>query len=426
VFPHAVSPWTHGETQAQLKVLKTMSLTRPHLWLAALMAVLSLADQARAQGYGGNFATDARDLPSSGAVFHARFNPFIEPDTFGDPDLQFFAPADVSDYGGIDPPSTGFYFTYDRLYINVDRPDGIASQGDGNNGDFGWGNRIDAGYWSEDHVGWGISASHLDGPNENLITFQERVSRFNEDDDPPGSGEEPILQDRNPRRYNVTQSINNATFSSFELNRMWRRKQFHNGAVLEPFVGGRFMTFKDYGRRDTYHRYAEDIVGDEVIPTDPRREGPYEDYLQDHTWHENSMVAGQLGVRLHKKSGHWLLSGEFRAFAAANFQYYSHKFERTLTRGPLEDEPELEIHEEFLDQDYNEEFVWGGEVRAEASYQLTRDISFRTGLMVTSLGKGIARGVVERDSILDFPRRITINDQAATLAGLTFGIEINR
>jgi hypothetical protein len=276
-------------------------------------------------------------------------------------------------------------------------------------------------------VGWGISLLHLDGPNESLVTFQERLVPFNEDDDPPGSGGEPLLQDRNPRRYLLTDSINNLKFSSFELNRVWRRKQFHNGGVLEPFIGFRYMNFKDFGRRDNYTRYAEDIVGDEVPFTDPRREGPYEDYITERTLFENMMIGGQLGVRLHKQSGHWLLSGEFRAFAVENFQYFTHRTERFLTRSPLNDDIELEIHEESILHDNFNEFVWGGEVRGEASYQLTRDISLRTGFMVIALGQGIARGVFERTEVQDpFPFLAADRDQSTWMAGVTFGVSINR
>ncbi len=403
-----------------------MSLTRPLSWLAALMAVVSLAVAAQAQ----DFAGADRSLPTSGSEFHPRFNPLPELDEFGTPDFQYFAPADIGDFGGIDPPNTGFYFTYDRMYINVDRPNGIPSFGDGTEGDFGWGNRFDGGYMTDEAIGWGFSASHLDGPNENLEARQERIDRFNDDDDPPGGGGEPVLVDRNPREYVLQQSINDVKFSSIELNRIWRRKQFHNGAVLEPFLGVRYMTFKDYGRRDNNTRYAQDLVtGDEIPPTAFRREGPYEDFFTDRTIHENNMLGGQLGLRLHKQAAHWLVSGEFRAFAVQNFQHYNHHFERTLTRytGGEGSDVELEIHQESIDHDNNSEFVWGGEVRAEASYQLTRSISLRSGLMVTSFGQGIARGVFQRDGVLDpFPRRITINDQNVTMAGVTFGVSINR
>ncbi|MGH8245285.1 MAG: hypothetical protein ACREUU_02505, partial [Gammaproteobacteria bacterium] len=245
-------------------MLKTMSLTRPHLWLAALMAVVSLAAGAHAQDFGGNFATNEHDVPTTAPEFHTRFNPFIEPDRF-DPDLQFFAPAQVSEFSGGEPPNTGFYFTYDRLYLNVTRPRGDISFTASDDGDFGWGNRIDGGFMGGDEVGWGFSAWHMDGPNVIDFSSQERLGRINEDDVPPGSGEEPILADRNPRRYIVADSVNTITMSSFELNRVWRRKQFHNGAVLEPFIGVRYETFKDYGRADNYHRYAADIIGNPIV-----------------------------------------------------------------------------------------------------------------------------------------------------------------
>ena len=57
-----------------------MSLTRPYLWLAAVVAVVSLANVARGQHFDN-------------------FQPFIEPNTWN-PDLQFFAPAEVDTFGG--------------------------------------------------------------------------------------------------------------------------------------------------------------------------------------------------------------------------------------------------------------------------------------------------------------------------------------
>ena len=87
---------------------------RPFVWLAALLAVVSLAGTAQAQKY----------------------EPFIDPGYFGQPDFQFFAPAEVGDFGGEEPPNTGIYFDYDRLYVDVNRPDGEASLGSEFQGDF--------------------------------------------------------------------------------------------------------------------------------------------------------------------------------------------------------------------------------------------------------------------------------------------------
>ena len=61
------------------------------------------------------------------------------------------------------------------------------------------------------------------------------------------------------------------------------------------------------------------------------------------------------------------------------------------------------------------EFVWGGEVRGEASYELTRDISLRFGMVFIDLGQGIGRS-----------RSINDNREDVQIAGLTFGLTINR
>jgi hypothetical protein len=414
-----------------------MSLTRPHSWCAALLAAVSLAVAAQAQERNAHFAINEHDEPATAPEFHNRFNPFIEPDSF-DPDLQFFAPAEVSDFGGGEPPNTGFYFTYDRMYINASRPDGDPSFDDVGDGDFGWGNRCDFGYMTCDCLGWGSSIWHLDGPNELLGVVQERLGRFNEDDSPPGSGEEPVLNNRNDgsslaRTYLVADSLNTIKVSSFELNRTWRRKQFHNGAVLEPFIGLRYMTIKDHARADNYHRFAEDADGNPVGGPDilgPEIfEGPWEMYQTHRNTFENSMLGGQLGVRLFKQSGHWLISGEFRAVAMQNWQFlYEHR-DTTLTRvddfntGGL---PEIIIEQRRLESTDFAEFVWGGEIRGEAAYELTRDVSLRFGFFLMDLGQGIGRSNV----FLPFPdsdtRLEAKNEQDLFLGGLTFGVTVNR
>ena len=140
---------------------------RPFVWLAALVAVMGLAGTAQAE----------------------HFDPFIEPGYFGQPDFQYFAPAEVGDFGGEEPPNTGIYFDYDRTYVNVTRPEGLASLDSGFDGDFTWGNRWEIGFMTEEHSGWQAVLWHLSGPNEYVENFQERLTRFNEDDDPrrPGS-----------------------------------------------------------------------------------------------------------------------------------------------------------------------------------------------------------------------------------------------
>ncbi len=370
-----------------------MSMQRPFVWLAAVLALVSFGQVAHAQ----------------------RYQPFIEPDTFR-PDLQFFAPAEVSDFGGGDGPNVGFFADYDRVYLNWSRPDGESSFESPFEGDFGWGNRLELGYMTEEDTGWSFTGWHLSGPNEGIHVLQERLNRFNEDDDPNADPEdrEPILGDRNPRIYDVTQSINRADLSSFEINKIWRRKTFHNGGVFEPLVGVRYVNMKDYYRRDSYNRFAEDLVGE--ITGIPSVSGPYEVYEQEKAIYDNVMLGGQIGFRLSHVVGHWNLSGEFRAFALQNFQHLMNKDLTTTTRySGLGGDVELEIKDQVRSHESNDEFVWGGEIRGDASYELTRDIAVQFGFVIMDFGQGIGRGNTTATS-----------DQDLFIGGLTFGLTLNR
>jgi hypothetical protein len=368
---------------------------RPFVWLAALLAVMGLAGTAKAQKY----------------------EPFFDPGYFGQPDFQYFAPAEVGDFGGEEPPNTGIYFDYDRTYVNMTRPEGLASLGSEFDGDFTWGNRWEIGFMTEEHTGWQAVLWHLSGPNEYVDNFQERLTRFNPDDDP--ANPDPIIQDRNPRSYILRDSLNVASLSSFELNKTWRRKQFHNGAVLEPLVGFRYMNFRSFFRRDNYIRFDENAAGEPVFPPSTV-DGTFEQLTEDTAVFENFMIGGQLGARCFRQTGHWLLSADVRVFAVQNFQTLSNQTDVRLTRhtgvsGGADPDVELEIFTRSRIYDHAQEFVWGGEVRAEASYELTRDINLRFGMVFLDLGQGIGRG-----------NDIHENFEDVQIAGLTFGFTINR
>ncbi len=153
-------------------------------WLAAMIALLGLANTASAQ----------------------QFQPFIDPAYFN-PDLQFFAPAEVDYYGDPAPPTTGWFFTYDRLYWSVTRPENGTRPWDG---DFTWGNRFDMGYMTEDDGGWLFSGTHVDGPTGGAGSYK-------------------------------------AALASVELNKVWRWDPLHHNGIIEPFIGVRFVQFNDYG-----------------------------------------------------------------------------------------------------------------------------------------------------------------------------------
>lgn len=365
---------------------------RPFVWLAAIVAVVGLAQAASAQHY----------------------QPFIDPGYFPS-DFQFFAPAEVSEFGDGEPPNTGVYLDYDRTYVNVSRPDGESSLFSEFEGDFTWGNRWEIGYMTEEDTGWQAVIWHLSGPNEYVQFFQERIQAINPDDEGPGGDTIFVVADRNPRQFDIRQSVNVASLSVGEINKTWRRKQFHNGAILEPLLGFRYMKFKSWHRRDDYERFNADINGNPV-PFDPQIEGPFEEYTSNINVFENYMIGGQLGGRVFHQRGHWLLSADVRFFACANFQTLNSQFHSYLTRyTALNGDVELNLFNRLETNDQNQEFVWGGEVRAEASYELTREINLRFGMVFLDLGQGIGRG-----------NRIQENNEDVQIAGLTFGVTINR
>lgn len=361
---------------------------------------------------------------------------FIEPDAFN-PDFQFFAPAEVTDYetGADRDPNKGFFFTFERLYINVTRPETDSAPPLGINppvdtpfrsaniretqspweGDFTWGNRIELGYMDCEDKGWSLVGWHIDGPNqENTFQQIDILAFYSIDKPPPGlqSDDFAVNDIRATFPIQLTESVNVAKFGSIELNRLFERHYFHNGGAVEPFIGFRYAKFEDFYNRTDYTRASLSPLGGVVDDTDIKE--------SERNVHENNLLGGQLGFRTFKESGHWKLSAEGRAFAFANFQYYtttSERFVYTADSGPAPTQfpPFYRLEQRVTNHANNDEFVWGGELKADAAYQLTKYISFRVGANFIDLGQGISRG-----------RFFNNHTQDVQMAGVSFGIDINR
>lgn len=379
-----------------------MLMNRPIAWLAALVVAVAMATDAKAQG-----------LPTSpGQETFFKFQPLLDPGYF-EPDFQFFAPAEVNDFGGEEKGNTGLYVTFDRTYVNVSRPIDRFSFGSGNQGDFTWGNRMEAGYMKEDGHGWQAGLWHVNGPNENFSSadYIQRMTDAN------GTLTLNILT---PGAIN---SLNNLKMSSFELNKTWRLKELHNGTNVEPLLGYRYMNVRDfYTRNIAFDEFPGTVgipvyaIGDEFLRV-----------IQHSSTFENQMHGGQIGARIFRQRGHWLLSADVRFFTMANFQ----SLRVTNTQSYLPN-PDLELVDGVnepkispfgIGGDVNRQvnyqrasqFVFGGEIRGEASYELTRDINLRFGFTFLDLGQGIGRGDLLR-----------FNNQAVQMAGVTFGFTVNR
>src|SRR5439155_2500467 len=121
---------------------------------------------------------------------------------------------------------------------------------------------------------------HVNGPNETFANSesQERVQAL----DTAGTQQQFLFP-------TAVDSINQLKMTSFELNKVWRLKPYHNGTILEPLVGYRYFNVRDYFRRDSLFE----------LPFPPR---PTTDELFVNTTRLanfiNSMHGAQLGARL--------------------------------------------------------------------------------------------------------------------------------
>ncbi len=346
----------------------------------------------------------------------------IDPGEFN-ADYQMFSPLQTEDFIDGFKANTGWFFTYDRTYFRTTRPDAEASF---MQSDRTWGNRFDFGYMTSQGHGWYFSVMDLSGPNVSDRIRQERNNRFVE-----GSPqEEPIdpPQDNNNREtgardYFLHDSLNVAELTNFEINKTFRREPRSNGSIVEPFIGFRMGRFTDFYLNDEYNRYDDE--GNPVPPipdpNDPDSPQPddaaIEEYISSRANLANNMVGGQIGTRWYNKKGRWLISGELKAFAMANLQNLEDRTFTTVTLVDVGTDNDVDTETQQFITSYASatEFVVGGEIRAEAAYEVTRDFSLRFGFELLEFGKGLGRG-----------NDITQNTESATIYGITFGCTLNR
>ncbi len=370
---------------------------------AVLAVVLSL------QASMGMFDAPAKAQP------HPEFTPFIDPLEF-DPDWQWFAPIDMASLGELSPKkraSVGWFGSYDRTRTWISRPDGPAvANFPGNEqfstngaGDFTWGGRLDLGFVRKSGSGWLFNFRRLStdcGFWDSTLT--ERLDRFNDDDDQDGTFFP--WPDRNDnylagRYYNLQDSLNVAYYNDFEVNKTWRRSPYRYGGMLEPFVGFRYSSFNDIAQEQDY-----------------TRGGAIEQLNTNRTTNLNRMVGGQVGARYFVYYHRWRLSADARAFLASNFQSSDNALTNITTQydTALDNVVAIETTANYTHRT-DTATAWGYEIRADAAYQLTKYIGVRGGVEFIELARGIWRGGNSYQ-----PGR----NQDVFMAGMTFGVELNR
>jgi len=310
--------------------------------------------------------------------------PMATPGVF-DYDAQIFAPMEfVSDKQM--EPRDGFFISFDKTYLSLSKAPRLSSGGSnlvdlGSN--FVWGSRYQFGWFAENETGWGI-------------TFQNnRGNAFH-------NGQDVLVS--NPML------VTNA-FSSLEINRIFRQ-EMSSGSTLEPYIGLRYFNIHDETLEDTTQDF---IFG--FLPADNR-------FKQEAN---NNMIGFHAGARHSRRSGRWRFTTDGALSASYNHQeYWATDILREITPGGS---VITSISETSVE---DQSFVPTIDVEFDIAFNVTRDITLKTGVQAMYLWSGVNRANtlttgLNPNSVLSGGVGATeTNDTRYMAAGFIFGLEWRR
>lgn len=390
--------------------------------------------------------------------------------------LQLFAPADLSTYGGGQPPSEGYFFQFDFLYWSISGPqvkpigfngtnlvyygphptgatdpiDNTQIQGNtldtsGIGDKFSAGNRIEFGR-VENRNGWLVSIyQQRDQTQGNVYAGAGIVF---DDPDSAGSRAHPLIYGnvnndastdppytppffaRLPVVFSTVFVESAVDTWGVEADYMHRFKTGHHGGTFELLMGARYYEFND-----NFNVRTGPDNGTTTVPS----------FLADSYWDTqaaNHVIGPQIGLRWSRKQGRWSFNTEGRFFAGINCQTITQQaaIGPNLNPGPNPDgtyppfEPVAMARVTGSDYASSTEFSPAIELRLEARYQITRAISFRAGWTGMWMG-GIARanGLIDysiTDRVTGAEKALGIdmtdNLQDLFVNGVTIGFDVNR
>ena len=400
-------------------------------------------------------------------------------------DWQPFAPAEISSYGGGIEPNTGFFFSYDRIHLWVDRP---ATAMKPNKFDRTTGTRIDFGYMSKSNNGWIGELMSINGPNvyDEPTDRQRDVVTYNPSGITP-SGGLPIINvpPFTTQPYPNGRAENVGSLTSFEFSKLWRLKTLHGrgkgGSHVEWFMGGRYTTIK---AQDSYN-YNPNVpititpvggLASSTLPIDvwpsiylppvydlnnttsvngaaTPQDLTNQQYTPIGVMAENTIFGPQVGVRWFRQRGRWTISAEGRGFFAVNRQEITGGYPivestpQNLTSDP--DQPTFggtlgypingtnlipqqvgNVPEKRQVTTYHEkQWKWApaGDVRFNATWEITRSFALQAGWEWLYFANGIARG--KSDGPNNFANTVGVfglDDQDMMFSGWNVGFVINR
>jgi len=371
-------------------------------------------------------------------------------------DMQLFAPADISPYGGGLEPKEGYFFSGDVLYMSITKPD-TTSIGFRNltrnvfydpgvmrvqrnthdtgwiEGDFTEGWRFEVGR-VRNNCGWLLGTFGLYSQNQRFAPSMGVDVVFVDDAFGPtgdhllqgniDAGPPPNTVENLPVTFDDVRMENRVKTWGVELMGMYRMRPLHGGGIVELFAGVRYLEFNE--------NFDVEALGKLEDPDDPTTKTGT---LADSFWNtkvDNHIVGPQIGLRWYKGYGRWTCSTEGRFFAGANFQSFHQNglfgSENGTVNRPLgeEDVPIGFPATSFSNVAYEEEWTPGVELRLDFRYKWTKSVSFKAGWAGMWLD-GIARASNSINyEVPNMGINLANNRQSVFVNGVTVGVEINR
>lgn len=365
-------------------------------------------------------------------------------DPFCDLDTCWFEPIDCN-CPDERPLNSGWFFGYSRMRLKVSRPrdtgavfftpetpsgpgDPIASIYGGNDaselgGDWGWGNRFDFGWVSEEGSGLWLVARKLDSPNAR--------DNFDNIDDNLDDGLRPDGEPWGP----TFATVNGLRMWGFEGNKIWRLEPGPKGTVMEPFIGARYVRLRDHADRNDVFTDADDALRFPLTqpPNVTLLDTANFNFRESIITTDNDLFGGQLGMRSRWRRGRWQITSDIRGLMFLNHQVKeriesneTQSQDFVATYGPATPDGTgdlqtvapvtgniLQLFDQDRIYDVNNTFVYGGEVNLQAAFEVTQGFAITFGGEIIAFADGIGRGVAGIDDSL-------------VLTGFSLGFNFNR
>jgi hypothetical protein len=296
-----------------------------------------------------------------------------------DYDAQFFAPLTLDDIRTKPQGNTGWYFTYDRTYMAVSRPEAtstVNANAVATGNDFMWGNRFDIGHMGENGAGWSLNWLNSEG------------SFFSQ-------GQDELIA--NPL-------MTRNTMANVELSRLFRQ-ELSNGGLMEPYFGFRWQGIND------------ETIEDTIVPFFSAGDG---NRFKQRT--SNSSFGGHVGSRYSRTVGRW----SWRADAAVAAGYNTQRY---LASDMIFGEDQVAVFEATFNDN---SFVPTLDLGVDAAFHVTRDLALRAGVQALHMWSGVVRADTRPTGLNPFSafglgEQVTgVRDQSFTAIGFTFGLEWRR